>query len=209
MWGKVFYMSPLLTRRSYTVKILAAYNFTNISLYCNDTLQFSVINEGETIVRTFTLQEYCAIHSNQIILVTQLSHGRDDDGVNGDPLMMLIPPKIHYTSKFSVSTIRNPTIDYQHFLNIIVLARYYHPHMIHLKSGSVNQSLDVFPWIPIKVNNITEAYVLQVNIPEGVAEVIHTDPTALMATTVYGFGLYEGYGHAFDLGVPKSFISMF
>ena len=47
------------------------------------------------------------------------------------------------------------------------------------------------------------------NIPEGVAEVIHTDPAALMMTTVYGFGSNVGYGHAFGLGVPKTFVGMF
>ena len=210
VWGKVFYISPLLTRRSYTIKILAAYNLTNISLYCNDTLQFSTINEGETLVKTFTLLEYCAIYSDQNILVAQLSHGQHDDGANGDPSMIIVPAKIHYANKFSVSTIRNPAISgYQHYLNIIVLAQYYHPHMIHIKIGSIIRSLDAFTWVPIKVNNITEAYVLQVDIPEGVAEIIHSDPAALMATTVYGFGLYEGYGHAFDLGVPKSIIGTY
>ena len=212
VWGKVFYISPFRTRKSYTIKILAAYNFTNVSLYCNDTLEFNTINEGETIVKTFMLQEYCAIHSTKNILVAQLSHGQHDDGANGDPLMILIPASIHYTSEFSVSTLRNPAIgrhNYQHFLNIMVLAQYYQPHMIHIKIGSITQSLDLFTWVPIKIDNITEAYTLQVNIPEGVTEIIHDDPTALMSATVYGFGLYEGYGHAFDLGVPKSVIGMY
>ena len=210
VWGKVFYISPLLTRRSYSIKILAAYNSTNVSFYCNNTLEFSTINEGEFVVKTFTLQEYCAIHSSEIILVAQFSHGHDDDGVNGDPSMILVPAKIHYASKFSVSTIRNPDIsDYQHFMNIIVLAKYYSPNMIYLKAGTTNRSLDGFTWMPINVNNVTEAYVLQVDIPEGVAEAIHTDPAALMMTTVYGFGANVGYGHAFDLGVPKSFVGMF
>ena len=210
VWGNVFYISPLLSRRSYTIKILAAYDLTNVSLYCNDTLQFSTINEGEAIVRTFTLKEFCAIHSDKKVLVAQLSHGQNDEGANGDPSMMLIPAKIHYASKFSISTIRNPAISgYHHFLNIVVLTQYFHPDMIHIKIGSIVQSLDVFPWVPIKVNNITEAYVLQIDIPEGVAEVIHTDPAALMATTVYGFGLYEGYGHAFELGVPRGIVGMY
>ena len=210
VWGKVFYISPLLTRRSYSIKVLAAYNSTNVSFYCNDTLEFSTINEGEFVVKTYTLQEYCAIHSTEIILVAQFSHGHDDDGVNGDPSMILVPAKMHYVSEFSVSTIRNPAnSDYQHFINIIVLAKYYSPHMIYLKAGTTNHSLDVFTWIPINVNNVTEAYVLRVNVPEGVAEAIHTDPAALMTTTVYGFGSNVGYGHAFDLGVPKSFVGMF
>ena len=210
VWGKVFYISPLLSRRSYSVKILAAYNSTNVSFYCNDSLQFTSINEGETIVKIFTHKEYCAVHSNNKILVAQFSYGQNDDGANGDPSMILIPAKVHYTSKFSVSTLRNPAISgYHHFVNIIVLSQYYHPDKIHIRIGSIMRSLDVFTWVPIKVNNVTEAYVLQVDIPEGVAEVIHTDPAALMATTVYGFGLYEGYGHAFDLGVPKHIIGMY
>ena len=207
VWGKVFYISPLLTRRSYTIKILAAYNHTNVSLHCNDTFQFINIGEGEAIVRNFMLQQYCAIHSTKSILVAQFSHGQFDDDANGDPMMMLIPAKIHYTSKFSLSTIRNSAIlGYQHFFNVIILARDFHSHMIYIKVGSVRQSLDVFTWVPIKVNNITEAYVLRLNISEGVAELVHTDPTASMAAMVYGFGWYEGYGHAFDLGVPKNYI---
>ena len=209
VWGKVFYISPLLTRRSYTIKVLAAYNSTNISFYCNDTIQFITINEGEFIVKTFTLQEYCAIHSSKIILVAQFSHGQNDDSVNGDPSMALVPAKMHYTSRFSLSTMRNVNTGFNHFVNIIVLSQYYHPDMIHIRIGSIMQSLDAFTWVPIKVNNVTEAYVLQMNIPEGVTEIIHSDPAALMATMVYGFGFYEGYGHTFDLGVPKSFRSMF
>ena len=82
--------------------------------------------------------------------------------------MILIPAKVHYTSKFSVSTLRNPAISgYQHFVNIMVLSEYYHPDMIQIKIGSIMESLDVFTWVPIKVNNVTEAYALQVNIPEG------------------------------------------
>ena len=210
LWGNVFYISPLLTRRSYTIKVLAAYNNTDISLYCNGTTDSICISEGEAIVRTFMFQEYCAIHSTRSILVAQFSHGQLDDDADGDPMMMLIPAKMHYTNKFSLSTIRNPAISgYQHFLNIIVLARHYQPDMIHLKSGSVYQTLEVFSWIPIIVDDIIEAYALQVNISEGVAEVIHVDPTAQMAATVYGFGENEGYGHAFDLGVPKSTAGMY
>ena len=209
VWGNVFYISPLLTRRSYTIKILAAYNHTNISLYCNGTLQSFSISEGETIIRTYMRQEYCAIHASRSILVAQFGHGQLDDDANGDPLMMLIPSKIHYANKFSLSTIHNPAISgYRHFLNIVVLARDHNPNMIHIKSGTVTQSLDALTWVPIKVNNITEAYALQVNISEGVAEVIHADPTASMAATVYGFGYNEGYGHAFDLGVPRNPVGM-
>ena len=94
VWGKVFYTAPFLTRKSYTIKTLAAYDFTNVSLYCNDTLQFNTINEGESFIKTFTL---CAIHSNKNILVAQLSHGQHDDGANGDLLMILYYYQLKHT----------------------------------------------------------------------------------------------------------------
>jgi len=44
LWGKVYYTTPLATRRSYTIKVLAAYDSTNVNIYCNDTRRSYAIN---------------------------------------------------------------------------------------------------------------------------------------------------------------------
>jgi len=194
LWGKVHYTAPLATRQSYTIKILAAYNSTNINIYCNDSLKFSyTANEGNYF--DIKLQEYCALISKKEILVVQFGHGQNDDDSDGDPLMMLLPATTQYTYNFKFSTLRNRP-SYKHYVNIIVLSQYYQPDMMYLITGGVTRSLNTQKWVPVKINHNIEAYVTCLSISEGVAEVFHTNTEALLTTVVYGFANSGGYGHS-------------
>ena len=196
LWGKVYYTAPLANKRSYTVKVLAAYNSTTVDIYCNYTMDSYTINEGQFINKILQQYDYCAIYSNMQVLVVQFSHGGAEDIDYGDPMMTLVPAANQYLNKFDFSTIRNPLqAGYDHYINIIVKEQYYQPNMIYLIAGGVNRSLVTQQWVPIQVNNIIEAYATQVTIPEGVAQVFHTNPTAQMMTIVYGFNDHDGYGH--------------
>ena len=203
LWGKVYYIVPLASKSSYTIKILAAYNSTIVNVYCNNTMESYTINEGEFINRTAQTNEYCAIYSNKEVLVVQFSHGGEEDNNYGDPMMTLIPAANQYLSKFDFSTIRNPKRSgFDHYVNIIVKEQYYQPNMIYLIAGGVNGSLVTQQWVPIQVNNITEAYATQVNIVEGVTQIFHNDASAQMMTIIYGFNDYEAYGHIGGLYIP-------
>ena len=198
LWGKVFYTAPLATRRSYTIKILAAYNFTIVNIYCNNTMELYSINEGESVNKTSSLQEYCAIHSNKKVLVVQFSHGGDEEDEYeedeyGDPMMTLVPAINQYLNKFDFSTINNS--NFNHFVNVIVTAQYYQPNMIYLIAGGVNRSLVREQWVPIQINNLTKAYATQVNISHSRIEIFHTNTVAQMMVIVYGFSYHDGYGH--------------
>jgi len=199
LWGRVYYTVPLATRRSYAIKVLAAYSSTNVDIYCNDTKRSYTINEGEFVSKLCSLQEYCVIYSSKNIVVAQFALDSADDpgGINiGDPMMTLVPATDFYTNSFVFSTLQNhKSSGYKHFINIIVLAHYYQPDMIYSIAGGVNKSLDTQEWLPVKVNNIIEAYATKVTISEGVVKIIHTNTSALMTTIVYGFVRYEGYGH--------------
>ena len=158
-WGRVYYTAPLATRRSYTIKILAAYDSTIVDVYCNDTKSSYNLDEGKFISRRLVLQEYCTIYSNKEVLVAQFSNGASEDIVDGDPMMTLVPATLHYSNKFSFSTFYGLRREgYTHFINIIVLAQYYQLDMIYLISGGVNRSLDTQEWVPVKVNNVTECH---------------------------------------------------
>ena len=197
LWGKVYYTAPLANKRSYTIKVLAAYNSTTVNIYCNYTIESHTINEGEFIDSISQMNEYCAIYSNKEVLLVQFSHGGSEDNNYGDPMMTLVPAANQYLNEFDFSTIRNPSYSgYEHYVNIIVKVQYYQPDMIYLIAAGVNRSLVTQQWVPIQVNNTIEAYATQVSIPEGVAQVFHTNPTAQMMTSVYGFGRNDGYGHA-------------
>ena len=209
LWGDVYYIVPLADKRSYTIKVLAASNYTVINMYCNNTIESYIINEGDFVNKTSQSNEYCAVYSNKEVLVVQFSHGGDEDiGDYGDPMMTLVPATNQYLSKFEFSTIRNPLIlGYNHYVNIIVMEQYYQPNMIYLIAGGVNRSLATQQWVPIQVNNTIEAYATQVNITEGVAQVFHTDSSAQMMTIVYGFARHDGYGHIGGMYMPRSTIA--
>ena len=195
LWGDVYYTAPLLNRTSYTIKVLAAYNSTAVNVYCNNTMETYTINEGEFIDRTSQM-EYCAIYSNKEVLVVQFSHGGSEDNSYGDPMMTLVPAANQYLNNFDFSTIRNPVgSSYDNYVNIIVKEQFYQPNMIYLIAGGVGKSLATQQWVPIQVNNTIEVYATQVSIPEGVAQVFHTNPSAQMMTIVYGFTRHDGYGH--------------
>jgi len=116
LWGRVYYTAPLATRRSYTIKVLAAYNSTNIDIYCNDTRRSYAINEGEFVNRTSTLQEYCVIYCSKSVMVAQFSLDQSDGGI-GDPMMTLVPATDLYTNNFAFSTLRNRS---HHVIDILL-----------------------------------------------------------------------------------------
>ena len=203
-WGRVFYTMPLATRRSYTIKILASYNLTEIDLYCKNleeshiiNEESQIINEGQHYSKTLS-QEYCVIQSTKPVMVVQFSHGGYEEGdYIGDPMMIIIPDKFEFSNQITITTISNTTqSDYEHYLNIIVLARYYRPDMIRLISRGRNISLNTQRWVPIKVKHTTEAYATQVNISEGVVKIFHANMDSLMTASVYGFTKLESYGHS-------------
>ena len=199
-WGRVFYTMPLATRTSYTIKILASLNMTNVVTYCDNFKESSFINEGHYYTKTLSRQESCVIQSNNPVLVAQFSHGHSEDSI-GDPMMMIVPDTLQFTNRFTTTTIRNTTLsNYKHYINIIVLAQYYQPDMIHLISGGRNISLDTQEWIPIKVKHTIEAYATQVNISEGISHIVHANEAALMKVSTYGFTSYESYGHSSRVG---------
>ena len=209
-WGQIHYAAPLKTRRSYSIKILAAYDNTNVDIYCDNTRRSYTISERRFVLRTLG-SSYCAIHSSMPVLVAQFGHGQGDDNNNGDPFMTLITPVHQYSDTSDVSTMLDPPQDgFQHHINVIVLATYYQPDMIYLTMRGSSIRLNSISWVPIRVNNVIEAYAAQMTISEGVARLFHSNTAALLSMIVYGFAPYESYGHQ-GIGVlnpmPGNFIS--
>ena len=196
LWGRLHYTVPLSTRNSYTIKVLAANNSTNVNIYCNDTKRTYTVSAGQFITITLMLQEYCAIVSNKKVLVVQFGDKILDNLSDGGEMMTLVPATTQYSNAFKFSTLLNePNSQYRHFVNIIVIAKYYQPEMIYFTAEGLNKSLNTQEWTPVKVNNVIEAYATKVTISEGVVEILHANPSALMTTIVYGFAQAEGYGH--------------
>ena len=189
-WGKVHYVAPLATRRSYTLKVLAAHDATRVIIYCNDTAQSHTLNEQGHTTMTLNNQEYCAVHSNNEILVAQFS------GKNGeDPSMTLLSSSNNFASKFQFSTF-HLTSNLAYSPNfVIVMAEYYQPDMIYLIRDGAKRSLGTEIWTPIRVKNVVEAYATKVAVLSSIVEIIHSNIMASMSTIVYGVSARIGYIH--------------
>ena len=72
-WGTVFFIAPLATRKSYTIKVVSEQNFTFVNVYCNDGVTSFMLDKGGFFTRALS-QEYCTVKSNNRILVAQFSH---------------------------------------------------------------------------------------------------------------------------------------
>ena len=198
-WGNVYYVvNPHL---GYAVKVLAASDCVVNVHFNNFTKLIISLRSGESLYKVFLNNETCTIHSVSRILVVQFSLGPGYDEHVG-PFMTLVPSPMHYLSKIIFSTVLSnndyhydDNDDWIHYINIIVLAQYYQPDMIYLVTEGINKTLDTQEWIPINVNNVTEAYGTTVsNVSLGVVEIIHTNKAALMSVIVYGLTRYGGYG---------------
>ena len=188
-WGKVYYVAPLATRTSYTIKVLAAYGSTYVTINCNGTVLSYSLNERSHVTRTLDNQEYCIIKANKVVLVAQFS------GKNGeDPSMSLVSPSNNFVSKFKFSTFHHANY-HSSYVNIIIMAQYYQPDSIHLITGGFKTSLITQEWTPFRVNNVTEAYATKVAVLHGAIEIIHANITALMTTMVYGVTARNSYMH--------------
>ena len=204
-WGKEFYIVPLF-RRSYTIKVLAAYNLTNVTIYCNGMVDHYTINEGQFMTKTLMPQEYCAVISSRKVLVVQFSNGKSNNfaqvTTTGDPMMTLVPATIQYLNQFHFSTIIS-SVNYSHYVNIIVLEQYFQPNMIFLRTESSNTAMESQEWVPIVINNITKAYATQVAASKGTVHITHANSSALMTAIAYGFAQNASYGHPGGLNLTK------
>ena len=198
-WGETYYTAPLQGRNGYTIRVLAAYNSTEVITDCNNTRNFYTINAGNAFTATY--QSYCMIHSNKEILVAQYSHGYDYDSKIGNPMMMLVPATVHYSNEINLSTASSS--GYNNYINIIVLKEYYQPSMMYWISGGVKRSLKSQSWNAIKFNQVTEAYYTQLSVSNSTVKIAHTSTTALFSAFVYGFRRHGGYGHSGGLHTRK------
>ena len=205
-WGREYYTAPLATRIKYSIKVLAAYDFTSVDVYCDGNhVNKSVIHEGGFVIKTFHNQEYCAIYSNNSVLVVQFSHTENN---HGGPMMALVPATTHYLNRLDFSTIRNSSADYSHYINIVVMEQHYQPEMIYLIARGKNASLQSLNLSPVQiiVNGSRKAFAMQVNVSEGMVQLVHTDHSALITAMSYGFSSAAGYGHPGGLKLIGSYI---
>ena len=193
-WCKDHYVAPLATRNSYSIRILTAFNSTKVQIYCNgSSVNESLINEGQHMDKKFSY-EYCAIYSNNSVLVAQFSHYEN----NGGPMMALVPATSQYLHRLDFSTIRKTAGSYDHYINIIVMEQFFQTELITLTEGERTlslQSINNLEWTQFIVNDTHKASITRINVMEGPIHIFHANTSALITAIAYGFASRAAYGH--------------
>ena len=206
-WGKIFYTTPLIGTEIYSIRFLAAYSSTNISIICsNGEIDLTYyLDEGDIGYKSCNF--YCSVHSSKPILVTQFSHEDQGGRTFSSSVMTLVPGRRHYTSRFAVSAMRLVAqVGFVHSIHVIVTEEFYQRDKIFLRN--TNRLIPIgqrFLWRRIVgKDNTTEAYVTLLQTSNEIrAEIYHSNKDALMTYMMYGFTGTDGYGHAASFVLNK------
>ncbi len=178
-WTNSYYALSLATRSRYTLRILASQDNTTINI--NDSIT-STINSGKFFEQI--MMETAIITADKPVLSAQFAHGGDEDlavFTDGDPFMLLLPGTGQFLNNYRFSTVK-PSIGFN-YINLIVS-----------KSDKNVIKLDNISIDPILLFNINEKYMgAKVPVSAGNHTVTSTNKFGLI---IYGFDVWESYGHA-------------
>ena len=212
-WGRQFATAPLKGRQSYDVfRVLASENSTTVVVNCTSS---NAVNPGN-VTNTYQLSEgrfvefnvpsdqYCFIQGSANILVLQYATGYITDRVTGDPSMIIAPAIMQYCNQYSLPTIQptDGSFNFTHYMNILIPASFYQLDQIIFNNQSLNSYGLTFT--VIKQDGDPQVYAAQVDLTEGVHTLYHINPAATLGVIMYGFAVYNSYGHPGGLQLTRA-----
>ena len=197
-WGTRFLTASLAGRNTDDMyRILASQPSTIVTVTCSTQLQSNIYNlssagDWETIVIPGSNSSYCAIESNNPLLLVQFSLGYDLDRI-GDPFMMIVPAIEQYSNEVNIYI----TPDFSmNFITLYVAPSYYQPDMIYVD----NISQENADWIAIYcADNAVCGYATYATLSVGNHQIYHMYILGRIGVSVYGFDPGNSYGYPGDL----------
>ena len=176
-WGKNFLTVPLAGRDNSgdIFRVLAAEDGTDISI--NGTL-ISTINTDEYYEANLT--GYNSITTSKATMLAQFAKGSECSGGNGDPFMMLIPPREQFLTNYTICNVAGFT---SHWINIIAP---------DYALGTIYQDGVLIPNNVFTQIGTTNFYGAQRSVTEGSHTFTSTFPFGVF---VYGWNAWNSYGY--------------
>ena len=184
-WGKKFILTPHKGRTSgQYFKLIASENTATVMHNCDSeisTIEFAFAGDVNTIYTNNTT--YCYLESDKPLLVTQMMHGRTNEG--GDPAFSTVLPTDRY--KREIAFFIQNTQTYEHYINIIATEQ-----DTMIMDGSVLS----LSWEEIRdLNNEVVGYAAQKSIVTSGHVMITSANNVTFSVLVYGFADYIGYSY--------------
>ena len=198
-WGKLFLSASLHTRNSTDIYSVVSYSpGTSVTFACTGQSVVTLTefaNNHETVV--VPNNAFCAIESNNPILVVQYASGQDADDIDADPFMMSLPSMEQYSNDYAA------IVPSQYPTSVIVIyvpPEYYQPEKIFVNEMSQIEA----NWVTISCENQSICgYTAYIRVGAGKHSVYHYNAYARIGVSVYGFAYHAGYGYP-AVGAQKS-----
>ncbi len=205
MWGNQYLIAPLETRSGDTLRILAAFNNTQVSIDENGSVSNIILNSGE--VHEMTLDVPTRLSSNTRFSVAQFSNSADFDNVpnnHGDPFMVLIQPCDQWMSdyyicaastddfaKSYITVISKSTVDLGNTFILIDGASLGSVLTLASNTGTIGTFATGETFARLELPNLSDKETCY-----------HIDGRNPFGLTVYGFDVLDSYGYPGGLCLP-------
>ena len=191
-WGTKFLSASHQGRASGELyQILASQQSTTVSVNCSTfdhVLTYTLELPGSWEEFTTSAMSYCSIMSDKPTLVMQYALGFEIDEV-GDPFMMMVVPVEQYSNNYIIQALPEFGTNY---ITIYVPSKYFQPQSIFVNDINLGHS----SWTTVYDSNSEICgHVAYANLTFGKYKVYHTEVSAHLGVSVYGFDRATSYGY--------------
>ena len=191
LWGRRYLSSSLHTRTSDDIYSVVSYSpGTSVTFACSGQNLVTVSqfpNNHETVV--VPNNAFCAIESNNPILVVQYALGVGADGIHGDPFMLTLPSIEQYSNDYAIVV---PSEFPTNVIALYVPPEYFQPERIFVDKTSQIET----NWRAILcASQAVCGYSAYVSVVAGEHSVYHDFEYARIGVSVYGFSSHYSYGY--------------
>ena len=192
IWGSQFISASFNGRSSGEIyRVLASEDATTVVVNCStfSQLQTYVLSSAGSWQEFSTpALSFCSIDSNKPLLVMEFSLGSTLDGI-GDPFMMMVTP----TEQFSNNYVFNVLPEFStNYITVCITPDDFEPRNIHVDDVDLENAT----WNTVYCSDTTVCgYVTYVTLTPGEHQLYHSDVSAHIGVSVYGFNRVNSYGY--------------
>ena len=198
IWGSQFISASFSGRSSGEIyRVLASEDATTLVVNCstfNQLQTYDLSSAGSWQEFSTPAMSFCTINSNKPLLVMEFSLGNNLDGI-GDPFMMMVTP----TEQFSNNYVFNVLPEFStNYITVAVTPDDFEPRNIHVDDVDLENAV----WNTVYCSDTTVCgYVTYVTLTPGEHRLYHSDVSAHIGVSAYGFNSYNSYGYPGGLGL--------
>ena len=192
IWGSQFISASFNGRSSGEIyRVLASEDATTVVVNCSTFSQlqtYDLRSAGFWQEFSTPAMSFCSIDSNKPLLVMEFSLGFEHDSL-GDPFMMMVTPTRQFSNNYVFHVLPEFSTNY---ITVAVTPDDFEPRNIHVDDVDLENAV----WNTVYCSDTTVCgYVTYVTLTPGQHRLYHSDVSAHIGVSAYGFKYHNSYGY--------------